>query len=249
MGIRAVPMPAKKRRKWEGEMSGRALADGLGVLAVLAVLSGLYLALFYAPPDALQGDVQRLMYIHVPTAWVAFLAFFVVFVASVVYLWRRLPEADRLAYASAEIGVLFTALTLIDGAIWGKPTWGTWWTWDARLTTTAILLVIYVGYLMLRSFVEEPERRARLAALVGIVGFIDVPIIYLSVLWFRTLHQPPSIQRGGVTMPDSMFYTLLCNFAAYTLVYLFFLIKRVRLESLRAIVDAWIATKLRHDPS
>lgn len=226
-------------------MIGRTLANGLGILALLAVLVGLYLAFIYAPPDALQGDVQRIMYIHVPTAWVAFLAFFVVFVASIVYLWKRLPEADRLAAASAEIGVLFTALTLIAGSIWGKPTWGVWWTWDARLTTTAILFVIYVGYLMLRSFVEEPEQRARLAALVGIVGFIDVPIIYMSVLWFRTLHQPPSIHRGGVTMPDSMLFALLFNFGAYTLLYLFFLVKRVRLESLRSIRDALVAAKVR----
>jgi heme exporter protein C len=228
-------------------MIGRHLANGLGIVALLTVMVGLYLAFVYAPTDMLQGDVQRLMYIHVPTAWVAFFAFFVVFVSSLVYLWKRLPEADRLAYASAEIGVLFTGLTLIDGSIWGRPTWGIWWTWDARLTTTAILFVIYVGYLMLRSFVEEPERRARLAALVGIVGFIDVPIIYMSVLWFRTLHQPPSIQRGGASMPDTMLFTLLFNFGAYTLVYLFFLVKRVRLESLNAIAEALIAERAVHD--
>jgi heme exporter protein C len=228
-------------------MIGRMLANALGILALLALLAGLFLAFFHAPADALQGDVQRIMYVHVPTAWVAFFAFFVVFVSSLVYLWKRLPEADRLAYASAEIGVLFTALTLIDGSIWGKPTWGTWWTWDARLTTTAILLVIYVGYLMLRSFVEEPERRARLAALVGIVGFIDVPIIYMSVLWFRTLHQPPSIQTGGVKMPDAMLLTLLVNVGVYTLVYLFFLVKRVRLESLRAIREVLVAAKVHHE--
>ena len=233
--------------KLAGSTIGRTLADGLGIMALLAVLVGLYLAFYHAPPDALQGDVQRIMYIHVPTAWVAFLAFFVVFVASLVYLWKRRPESDRLAAASAEIGVLFTALTLIDGSIWGKPTWGIWWTWDARLTTTAILFVIYIGYLMLRSFVEEPEQRARLAALVGIIGFIDVPIIYMSVLWFRTLHQPPSIQRGGVTMPDSMLLTLLLNFVAYTLVYGFLLVKRVRLESLRTIRDELLAAKVRHE--
>ena len=228
-------------------MIGRLLANGLGIVALLAVMVGLYLAFFYAPPDALQGDVQRIMYVHVPTAWVAFFAFFVVFLASIVYLWKRLPEADRLAYASAEIGVLFTALTLIDGSIWGKPTWGTWWTWDARLTTTAILFVIYVGYLMLRSFIDEPERRARLSALVGLVGFIDVPIIYMSVLWFRTLHQPPSIQRGGASMPDAMLFTLLFNFGAYTLVYLFFLVKRVRIESLQAILDTLSVEKAIRD--
>jgi heme exporter protein C len=228
-------------------MIGPPLANGLGILALLTVLVGLYMAFFYAPADALMGDVQRIMYIHVPTAWVAFFAFFVVFVSSLVYLWKRLPEADRLAYASAEIGALFTGLTLIDGSIWGKPTWGIWWTWDARLTTTAILFVIYVGYLMLRSFIEEPDRRARLAALVGIVGFIDVPITYMSVLWFRTLHQPPSIQRGGSSMPDTMLFTLLLNVGAYTLVYLFFLVKRVRIESLSAIAETLVAEKAVHD--
>jgi len=228
-------------------MIGRQLANGLGIVAFLTVLIGLYLALVYAPTDALQGDVQRIMYIHVPTAWVAFFAFFVVFASSLVYLWKRLPEADRLAYGAAEIGVLFTALTLLAGSIWGKPTWGTWWTWDARLTTTAILLVIYVGYLMLRSFVEEPERRARLAALVGIIGFIDVPVIYMSVLWFRTLHQPPSIQRGGASMPDSMLFTLLFNFMAYTLVFAFLLVKRVRIESLNVIVETRIGQKAGHE--
>jgi len=231
----------------ESTMIGRHLANGLGILALLTVLVGLYMAFFYAPADALMGDVQRIMYIHVPTAWVAFFAFFMVFVSSLVYLWKRLPEADRLAYASAEIGALFTGLTLIDGSIWGKPTWGIWWTWDARLTTTAILFVIYVGYLMLRSFVEEPDRRARLAALVGIVGFIDVPITYMSVLWFRTLHQPPSIQRGGSSMPDTMLFTLLLNVGAYTLVYLFFLVKRVRIESLNAIAETLVAEKAVHD--
>jgi heme exporter protein C len=231
----------------ESTMIGRYLANGLGVVAFLAVLVGLYLAFVYAPADALQGDVQRIMYIHVPTAWVAFFAFFVVFVSSLIYLWRRLPEADRLAYASAEVGVLFTALTLIDGSIWGKPTWGIWWTWDARLTTTAILFVMYIGYLMLRSFVEDPDRRARLAALVGIVAFIDVPITYMSVLWFRTLHQPPSIQRGGASMPDSMLFTLLFNVGAYTLVYLFFLVKRVRIESLNAIAETLAAEKAVHE--
>jgi len=228
-------------------MIGRYLANGLGILALLAVLIGLYLALVYAPADVLQGDVQRIMYIHVPTAWVAFFAFFVVFVSSLVYLWKRLPEADRLAYGAAEIGVLFTALSLIAGSIWGKPAWGTWWTWDARLTTTAILLVIYVGYLMLRSFVEEPERRARLAALVGIIGFIDVPVIYMSVLWFRTLHQPPSIQRGGASMPESMLFTLLFNFMAYTLVFAFFLVKRVRIASLNVIIERLIGQKAGHE--
>ena len=228
-------------------MIGRRLADGLGMVALLTVLVGLYLIFLYAPADALQGDVQRIMYIHVPTAWVAFFAFFVVFVSSLIYLWRRLPEADRLAYASAEVGVLFTALTLIDGSIWGKPTWGIWWTWDARLTTTAILFVMYIGYLMLRSFVEDPDRRARLAALVGIVAFIDVPITYMSVLWFRTLHQPPSIQRGGASMPDSMLFTLLFNVGAYTLVYLFFLVKRVRIESLNAIAETLVEEKAAHE--
>lgn len=197
----------------------------LATVAFGALALGTVVALWVVPPDALQGEVQRLMYVHVPTAWLAMLAFFVVFVMSVLYLIQRDPRWDMIASSSAEIGVLFTALTLALGSLWGRPTWGVWWTWDPRLTTTAILLVIFVGYLAVRSFAEEPERRARWAAIVGIVGFIDVPIVYLSVYWWRTLHQPPSTPR---TIAPEMLGVLLLNVVAFTLVYLYLMVRRYR---------------------
>jgi heme exporter protein C len=154
------------------------------------------------------------------------LSFFVVFVMSVLYLVQRDLRWDRVAASSAEIGVVFTALTLLLGSLWGKPTWGVWWTWDPRLTTTAILLMIYVGYLVVRSFADEPEKRARWAAIVGIVGFVDVPIVYLSVLWWRTLHQPPSSPRSTA---GEFVYVLLLNVAAFTLLYIYLMVRRYRI--------------------
>src|SRR6266508_3345058 len=151
------------------------------------------MALGVAPREVTQGNVQRIMYLHVPSVWVAYLAFAVVLVASIAYLGRRSEAADRVAHASAEVGVLFTGLTIATGSIWGKPTWGTWWTWDARLTSTAILFVTYVGYLLLRNVIEDPERRARLSAVVGILGALDIPIVHFSVSWWRTLHQPATM--------------------------------------------------------
>src|SRR5438045_8816348 len=138
------------------------------------------------------------MYVHVPAAWVTFMAFGVVFVASVAYLKTKRIQWDRVAAASAEIGVQFCALTIVLGSLWGRPVWGTWWTWDPRLTTTAILWFIYVAYLMLRAYVPEVPRAARYAAVLGIVGFVDVPIIHMSVTWWRALHPAPRVVRPDV---------------------------------------------------
>ncbi|MEE9182423.1 MAG: heme ABC transporter permease CcmC [candidate division NC10 bacterium] len=207
----------------------------LGILTLVGLMSGLYLGLVWAPPDAYQGQVQRIMYVHVPTAWVAYLAFLVVFIFSILYLWRGSETFDQVAYASAEVGVVFTGLTILAGSIWGKPTWGVWWTWDARLTTTAILFLIYVGYLMLRSFVEDRSRGARYAAVLGIVGFLDIPIVHKSVEWWRTLHQAPSVMRPeGATVAPPMLFTLLVSVAAFTLLYLYLLSQRLHLERLDA---------------
>src|SRR5215510_7963054 len=171
-----------------------------------------------APREETQGNVQRIMYLHVPSVWVAYLAFAVVLVCSVVYLVRRAEGADQLAHASAEVGVLFTGITIATGSIWGKPTWGTWWTWDARLTTVSILFVMYLGYLLLRGMIEDRERGARFAAVLGIVAAFNNPLVHFSVLWWRTLHQPPSLMKpGGAAMPDVITYALLVNFAAYGL--------------------------------
>ena len=200
----------------------------LGVIAFLALAVGSVVGLFVTPADVAQGDVQRLMYVHVPAAWLAFVSFFVVFLMSVLYLVQRDLKWDRVAMSSAEIGVLFTALTLILGSLWGRATWGVWWTWDPRLTTTAILMAIYVGYLAIRGFADDLDQRARWSSVVGIIGFVNVPIVYLSVVWWRTLHQPPSSPRS--VSPDILF-ALLLNLAAFSLVYVYFMVRRARLAA------------------
>jgi heme exporter protein C len=200
----------------------------LGWLAALGLAAGLVMAFGVAPREATQGNVQRIMYLHVPTVLVAYLAFAIVFVASIAYLWRRDAGADRLAHASAEVGVLFTGITIAAGAIWGKPTWGTWWTWDARLTSVAILFVMYLGYLLLRGMIEDRERGARYAAVLGIIAALDVPLVHFSVYWWRTLHQPPSMLKPGpAAMPEGILTALLVNVVAFTLLYAYFVAKRV----------------------
>ena len=174
-----------------------------------------------------------------PSGWVAYLAFAVVLVASVVYLARRTDAADRIAHASAEVGVLFTGLTIATGSIWGKPTWGTWWTWDARLTTVSILFVMYLGYLLLRGMIDDRERGARFAAVLGIVAAFNIPLVHFSVIWWRTLHQPPSLMKpGGATMPGIIVAALMVNFVAFTLLYVYFVSRRTHVLRLEAEAEA-----------
>jgi heme exporter protein C len=202
----------------------------LGWLSAATLTLGLVMAFGVAPREATQGNVQRIMYVHPPLAWVAYLAFGVVAVASIVYLVRRRPAADRLAHASAEVGVIFTGLAIATGSIWGKPTWGTWWTWDARLTSVAILFVMYVGYLLLRGTVEDRERAARYCAVLGIVAALDMPLVHFSVTWWRTLHQPPTLMKpGGFSGSAAILWPLLVNLAAFTVLYAYLVAKRVRL--------------------
>jgi heme exporter protein C len=209
----------------------------LGWVAALALAAGMVMGFGVAPREVTQGNVQRIMYLHVPTAWVAYLAFGVVFAASIAYLARRRPGADRVAHASAEVGVIFTGITIAAGSIWGKPTWGTWWTWDARLTSVAILFVMYLGYLLLRGMIDDHERAARYCSVLGIVAALNVPLVHFSVYWWRTLHQPPTVLKPGATsMPRAILAALLVNVAAFTLLYLYFVAKRVRL--LRAETEA-----------
>ncbi len=204
------------------------MTRGLGWLAGFFLVVGLVMGLYVAPRELTQGNVQRVMYLHVPTAWVAYLAFGIVFAASIAYLWKGRDGADRLAHASAEAGVMFTGVTIAAGSIWGKPTWGTWWTWDARLTSVAILFVMYVGYLLLRGMIEDHERAARYSAVLGIVAALDVPLIHFSVYWWRTLHQPPSVMRPGpITMPPPIMAALVVNLIAFTLLYAYFVAKRI----------------------
>jgi len=205
----------------------------LGALALFFILLGLYWGLIKAPPDAYQGDSQRIMYLHIPSILTAYLSFFIVFVGSCLYLWKRERRDDILAYAAAEIGVLFTALTILEGAIWGKPTWGVWWTWDARLTFTAILLLIFIAYLMLRALIEDENRAAVSGAVLGIIGVLDIPLIHMSVYWWRTLHQPPSILRPDKApwenIHPAMLEALIVNGIAFLLLYFYLLSQRVRL--------------------
>jgi heme exporter protein C len=216
-----------------GKATSRGGERVLGLLAAAALAVSTVLSLVVAPPDAVQGEVQRLMYIHVPAAWLAYLSFAVVFVGSIAYLRTRRTRWDRLAGASAEIGVMFTALAIVLGSLWGKPVWGTWWTWDPRLTTTAVLLLIYIGYLAIRRISDNPSRRARWCAVVGIVGFVDVPIVHLSVVWWRSLHQGPTVLRlGGPEIEGTMLLALLVGVAAFTLVYAYLMTLRLRVGRL-----------------
>ena len=204
----------------------------LGLLSLVSLAATALLALAFTPREAVQGDVFRLIYVHVPTAWLAYLAFSVVLVGSIGYLVTRQIRWDRLAAASAEIGVLFTALTIVLGSLWAKPVWGTYWTWDPRLTTTAIMLLIYVGYLAVRRLPDNPAKRARWAAVVGIVGFLDVPIVHLSVRWWRGQHQPPARLLGVPDMAPLMGAALVVAVVAFTLVYLYLMAVRLRVGRL-----------------
>jgi heme exporter protein C len=202
----------------------------LGWLAALGLAAGLVMAFGVAPRETTQGNVQRIMYVHVPAILVAYLAFGVVLVASVTYLSRRAAGADRLAHASAEVGVVFTGINIVTGAIWGKPTWGTWWTWDARLTSVSVMFVMYLGSLLLRAMIDDRERAARFAAVLGIVAALDIPLVHFSVYWWRTLHQPATLLRPGSAPIDPAFVlALMVNLVAFALLSGYFVAKRVRL--------------------
>jgi heme exporter protein C len=197
----------------------------LSVVAPVAVIAAQWYGFAYSPAAEDYQHSQKIMYVHVPAAWNAFLAFFIVFWGSVVYLWKRTERSDLLAASAAEIGALFTGLTLLLGSIWGKWAWGAWWTWDARLTSTAVLFIIFVGYLSLRSFTEDPERRATWSAGVGIFGALNVPIVYMSVKWWRTLHQDQSTPE---TLAPVYKWGLRANAVAFLLVLIVFVAWRYR---------------------
>lgn len=203
----------------------------LAVIGAVMVLN-MYFIFMFAPTEAISGHVQRIMYIHVPMAWLAFLAFFVVFVGSVMYLWKRLEKWDALASSAAELGVIFTTLVLITGPIWAKPVWGVWWAWDPRLTATLVLWLIYVGYLMLRAYSANRSQGMTFSAVLGIIGFIDVPIVYFAVDWWRTQHQ--RLVLGGPSLesdlhPD-MRLVLLISVFAFTLLFAYLLHQRVSMK-------------------
>ena len=203
--------------------------------ALLALLGcGLWVFLG-TPVESSQGFVQKIMYLHVPSVITTYLAFFVVFVTSIAYLWKRDLKFDRIAKSSAEIGLVFCTMVLTTGMFWGKPTWGTYWVWDARLTTTLLLFLIFVGYFVLRMSVPDRDKEARLASVLGVIGVLDIPIIHKSVEWWRTLHQPSTLfktEAGAAkpSMPPELLYPLFACMLAMALFYGYLLLMRYRVE-------------------
>jgi heme exporter protein C len=193
----------------------------LSLVALLGIAGVYVVALAFTPIEAHQGLAQKIFYIHVPAAWSALLAFSLVGIASVLYLWLEDPRLDLFAASSAEVGVAFSAVMLTTGPIWAKPIWGTWWTWDARLTLTLFLFFLFVGYLSLRTAVHDRHERARFSAVVGIMGMLLVPFVHLSVYLFRTLHpQPIVLKPSAPSLPWEMLRTLLLSVLMFTLLYL-----------------------------
>ena len=203
-------------------------------LAAIAVAIGLWFALT-APPDAVQGEYSRLLGIHPPSMWIAFLAFGITALGSVMWLVRKTDRWDRLASASVEVGVIFTAIGLFTGMVWGQAVWGTPWDWrDPRLMSTAVMFFVYLGYIALRNAIDDPVIRARRSAILGVVAVIQVPLVYFSVNLFRTLHQTASIRLDGSTMPDEMLIAMLVNFAAFTLLYVALVAARIDVAKVEA---------------
>ena len=203
--------------------------NGLRVSALaLAGMAVVYLLAFrFTPIELTQGFAQKIFYLHVPAAWTALLVFFIVGVVSALYLWLRDPRLDRFAEASAEVGVMYSAIMLTTGPLWGKPVWGTWWQWDARLTLTLFLFFLFVGYLALRSALHDPAERARFSAVVAIMGMVLVPFVHLSVYLFRTIHPLPVVLKPSApSLPGSMLRVLLLSLAVNLLLYVGLVVTR-----------------------
>jgi heme exporter protein C len=210
----------------------------VGIAAIVTTAATVWLGLWVTPPDKVQGNLVRLVYLHPAIAWDAlYVAFGLAALSSLFYLWHRTRSLfwDRLAAASVEVGVIFNILTLVTGSIWGRPTWGVWWTWDARLTSTALLLILFFGYLALRRVPADPEVRARRCAVAALVAFVDVPIVHFSVVWWQTLHQGATVLNANLspTIHGSMAWTLLLSFIALTLAFVWMVTVRYQIEVMR----------------
>jgi len=211
------------------------LLSGLMLLA----LAGVYVrALMFTPVERFQGPAQKIFYVHAPAAWSALLAFAVTGLLSLLYLWLRDRRLDLAAAASAEVGLAFSVIMLTTGPIWAKPIWGTWWTWDARLTSTLFIFLLFIGYTVLRGAVTDPDMRARYSAVVGIMGLVLVPFIHFTVVLFRTLHPEPILMKPDKpSLPPAMLVTLLTSFGVFTLLYVGFLAQRYAFGVLEELRD------------
>jgi heme exporter protein C len=231
----------------------RHWALALTVLAAASVLSALWMVFFYAPTESTMGVVQRIYYVHVPSAWVAFMAFGIVALCSLGYLWLRDERLDAISVSAAELGIVFTTIVLITGPLWGKIAWGAWWVWEPRLTLTLLLWFIYLGYFILRGATESAERGKRFAAVLGLVGAVDIPLIHLSVTWFRSQHPQAVVLRPeGPQADPAIVQTLLLSLLAFTILFFALLLYRYGLERLTQRVDALrVAASLRpkHNPA
>jgi heme exporter protein C len=227
----------------------RILLHSTGIVAAVGLGVTVWLGLWVTPPDAVMGNLVRLVYIHPGVAWCAFMAFGVSALASALYLWPRTRDMrwDRLAGASAEVGVVFTALTLVSGSLWGRPTWGVYWTWDPLLTTTAVLFLLYLGYLTLRKATSDPSVRARRCSVAALVAVVDVPIVHFSVLWWRSLHQPPTVLNPTLTpeIHGEMAWVLLLGFCSMLASYVWLTAMRYRNAALEEVREqAWLKRAL-----
>jgi heme exporter protein C len=214
-----------------GRRYGLGRLDMLGLVAFTLLAVTIGMALAYAPRELIQGEPQRIFYVHLPMALVAYLAFAIVFVGGILYLWKRRPVFDIVARSAAEIGIFFTTLVIISGGLWGRATWGTFWQWEPRLTFTFILWLIFVAYLMLRQAAQDRDRSARFASVLGIIGFLDVPLIFFAVYLWRGLHPEPA------GMPQQMAITLFVGFAAFIALFAYLLIHRVSWDLKRERVE------------
>ena len=201
-----------------------------GLVAVVLLLVGSYIGLFVAPAERHMGEVQRIMYVHVPTAWNALLCFTCAFVAAIGSLWTGRERWDATLVAASEAGIVLNGLLLVQGSLWGRATWGVWWDWDVRLTTSLILLLLFIGVLSLRSFAAGSERKASLTAVAAIVAYVDVPLVYFCVRWWRSLHQ---IQSTPATVDPAMVLPLRLNAFGLLFAAIWFIVRRARLELAR----------------
>src|SRR5512145_338923 len=219
----------------------------LAVLTFLTLGVGLYLALFVAPPDYQQGETVRIMFVHVPAAWLAMFGYVLIAIAALGTLIWRHPLADVAAKAAAPIGATFTLIALVTGSLWGKPMWGTYWVWDARLTSMLVLFLLYLGLIALWQAIEEPGRAGRAAAILALVGVVNIPIIKFSVDWWNTLHQPASIIRpGGPSIDPSMLAPLFVMAASFALIFIVLHLIAMRAEILRRRVRAMQQMQIEH---